>query len=121
MKYKLINQKTKEEHLCDKVTIDGFDYYASDELPKQNDAVITAVGNIHYIKDDPKDVGGIYWLKMIERGIVSDTGMGGLKHRNWTNEVPYEWELKRMKLDWRLLIEKTDDGVWHVMREYEEH
>ena len=29
-KYKLINQKTKEEHLCDKVTIDGFDYYMSD-------------------------------------------------------------------------------------------
>lgn len=23
-KYKLINTKTKEEHLCDKVTIDGF-------------------------------------------------------------------------------------------------
>lgn len=31
MKYKLINLKTKEEHLCDKVTIDGFDYYVSDE------------------------------------------------------------------------------------------
>lgn len=27
MKYKLINNKTKEETLCDKVTIDGFDYY----------------------------------------------------------------------------------------------
>ena len=54
-KYKLINTTNKEEHLCDKVTIDGFDYYVSDELPKQNDAVITAVGNIHYIKDDSKD------------------------------------------------------------------
>lgn len=31
MKYKLINNQTKEEHLCDKVTIDGFDYYLSDE------------------------------------------------------------------------------------------
>ena len=30
-KYKLINTTTKEEHLCDKVTIDGFDYYVSDE------------------------------------------------------------------------------------------
>lgn len=29
--YKLINIKTKEEHLCDKVTIKGFDYYVSDE------------------------------------------------------------------------------------------
>ena len=35
MKYKLINTKTKEEHLCDKVTIDGFDYYVSDETPKK--------------------------------------------------------------------------------------
>lgn len=31
MKYKLIQAKTGEEHLCDKVTIDGFDYYMSDE------------------------------------------------------------------------------------------
>lgn len=30
MNYKLINNQTKEEHLCDKVTIDGFDYYVSD-------------------------------------------------------------------------------------------
>ena len=29
MKYKLTNNQTKEEHLCDKVTIDGFDYYVS--------------------------------------------------------------------------------------------
>lgn len=30
-KYKLINNQTKEEHLCNKVTIDGFDYYVSDK------------------------------------------------------------------------------------------
>lgn len=29
--YKVININTKEEHPCDKVTIDGFDYYVSDE------------------------------------------------------------------------------------------
>ena len=35
MKYKLINKITKEEHLCDKLTIDGFDYYVSNnEQPK---------------------------------------------------------------------------------------
>lgn len=34
MKYRLINKATDEEHLCDKVTIGGFDYYVSDELPK---------------------------------------------------------------------------------------
>lgn len=32
MTYKLINNQIKEEHLCDKVTIDGFDYYLSDEI-----------------------------------------------------------------------------------------
>jgi hypothetical protein len=34
MKYKLINTKTKEEHLCDKVTIDGFSYYVSDKYAR---------------------------------------------------------------------------------------
>lgn len=32
MKYNLINNKTKEEHLCDKVTVDGFDYYTSNDF-----------------------------------------------------------------------------------------
>lgn len=36
MKYKLINKSTGEEHLCDKVTIDGFDYYYIDELIPYN-------------------------------------------------------------------------------------
>lgn len=31
MKYKLINNKTKEETICEKVEIDGFDYYVSDD------------------------------------------------------------------------------------------
>jgi len=31
MKYRLINNKTGEEHFCEKVTIDGMDYYVSDE------------------------------------------------------------------------------------------
>ena len=31
-KYKLINLNTKEEQLCDKVTIDEFDYYISNEI-----------------------------------------------------------------------------------------
>ena len=31
MKHKLINKQTSEETLCDKVTIDGYDYYVSDE------------------------------------------------------------------------------------------
>ena len=35
-KYKLINKQTGEEHLCDKVTIDGFDYYMNTETSLSN-------------------------------------------------------------------------------------
>ena len=48
IKYKLINIKTKEEHLCDKITIDGFDYYVSDEKIKElapDDRYATIVEN----------------------------------------------------------------------------
>lgn len=33
MKYLLINQQTAEETLCNKVTIDGFDYYVCNKKP----------------------------------------------------------------------------------------
>jgi len=53
MKHKLINKQTGEEHICDKVTIDGFDYYVSDEIPKEGDiasipgyASLVVVGSI---------------------------------------------------------------------------
>lgn len=32
MTHKLINAKTSEVHICDKVVIDGFDYYVSGEI-----------------------------------------------------------------------------------------
>ena len=32
MRYKLINKKTKEEHICDKITIKEFDYYINDDV-----------------------------------------------------------------------------------------
>lgn len=46
--YKLINTKTKEEHLCNKITIDGFDYYVSDTRITElsaNDRYYTIVEN----------------------------------------------------------------------------
>ena len=39
MKYQLISKQTGEQTLCDKVTIDGFDYYVSDEEIKSWDFV----------------------------------------------------------------------------------
>lgn len=39
-KFKLINNKTKEETICSLVTIDGFDYYVSDDKIIENISVI---------------------------------------------------------------------------------
>lgn len=39
-KYKLINKKTGEETLCEKVTIDEWDYYVSDEKGQIGDIVV---------------------------------------------------------------------------------
>ncbi len=49
MKYKLINSVTKIETLCDKVTIDGFDFYVSDDasLFKNGQTFITKDNIIH--------------------------------------------------------------------------
>lgn len=52
MKYKLINNKTKEETICEKVVIDNFDYYVN------NDKITSyyynpATNNIH-IESNPK-------------------------------------------------------------------
>ena len=46
MKYKLIDSVSKKETICDKVTINGFDYYVSDELPKDNEIVLHKNGTI---------------------------------------------------------------------------
>lgn len=57
MKYKLININTKQETLCDRVTIGGFDYYVSDnEKPTINKWVIEyqkgdEVGTLCFIKN----------------------------------------------------------------------
>ena len=45
MKYKLINNQTKEEHLCDKVIINGFDYYESDKTPDKGYKGFYVLGN----------------------------------------------------------------------------
>lgn len=43
MKYKLINSKTGEEHLCDKITIDGFDYYVNDFISDEVNGDLTKI------------------------------------------------------------------------------
>jgi len=39
MKYRLINKTTNQETICNKVTIEGFDYYVSDEEPTLSDTL----------------------------------------------------------------------------------
>jgi hypothetical protein len=56
-KYKLINKTTGEEHICEKIVVDGWDYYVSDERPKVGDWVIEyqkadAVGELHFINGE---------------------------------------------------------------------
>ena len=52
-KYKLKNIKTGEEHLCDKVTIDGFDYYVTDKRVFENGiyAQCSFTGNISKVRN----------------------------------------------------------------------
>lgn len=90
MKYKLINKQTGEETLCDKVTIDGFDYYVSDELPKLNDVVITAVGNIHYIKDGSKDF--IEYVSKLGKKVIA-TNNPNIDIPKVVDELMYKWNL----------------------------
>lgn len=58
MKYKLINQTTNEEHLCNKVTIDGFDYYVSDN-PKTDDYCLNLKTNEFFKVPDNTYVEGL--------------------------------------------------------------
>lgn len=51
MKYKLINYVTKTETFCGKVTIDGFDYYVSDENPV-GDSYVFDLDRIKFICSD---------------------------------------------------------------------
>lgn len=44
--YKLINNKTKEETICNLVTINGFDYYVEDREPTASHALLD---NCYYI------------------------------------------------------------------------
>ena len=134
--YKLINTKTKEEHLCDKVTIDGFDYYVSSDKIKElepDDRYATIVENprriVFYTKhiqdtfskvvicsnnpniDVPKVVNKVEKLAKEQWGNVHRTGiLGFIEGYNKSQEThPYSEEF----FDW---IDKEEipreDGKW---------
>ena len=57
MKYKLINKTSGEEHICEKVVVDGWDYYVSDDkIDSDNLWVISkrnnCLGKTFYPKND---------------------------------------------------------------------
>ena len=61
--YKLINTKTNEEHLCEKVTIDGFDYYVSDDEAEIGENVLWIKQTYHGDKEYANYIGKVYALK----------------------------------------------------------
>lgn len=68
MKYKLVDIKTQEQHLCDKVTIDGFEYYVGDTDIRINDYYLTfdngvVIGNVRKCEDSSYNF--IYCKKVI--------------------------------------------------------
>ena len=131
--YKLINTKNKEEHLCDKVTIDdGFDYYVNKTFLRINDFgywedanIIAQINNIIAISpetkkviatnnpniDVPKVVNKVEKLAKEQWGNVHRTGiLGFIEGYNKSQEThPYSEEF----FDW---IDKEEipreDGKW---------
>ena len=63
MKYKLINSKTNEEHLCDKISIDGFDYYVSDDESQIGENVLWVKQTYHGAEEYANYIGKVYILK----------------------------------------------------------
>ena len=63
MKYKLINTKTNQETLCDKVTIKGFEYYVSEEAKIKAD-------NLWVVSKRTKYLGKTFYPK--NDGTVTD-------------------------------------------------
>lgn len=51
-KYKLINRQTKEEYLCEKVVIDGFDYYITDTTPKAGEYKYSLTSKTLEVQDE---------------------------------------------------------------------
>lgn len=57
MKFKLINRQTNEEHICDKLTIDEFDYYVSDNKIQNENPFID-------LRNSELDIEDIYWADL---------------------------------------------------------
>lgn len=72
MKYKLINQKTGEVHLCEKVTVERFDYYLSGEAARNDvfayNSKFKEVQKIHSV---PQDVDFEIWGKIFKKVIAT--------------------------------------------------
>jgi len=76
---------------------------------------------LEFLTSERRGVKGLRWLRILKRGRVPDTGFSGVKHRNWTRENPYDWEIKRMGEPKRILMNKGDGGVWQIERVIDEH
>ena len=119
MKYKLINKTTKEEHICEKVVIDGWDYYVSDERPKAGDCVIEyqkadAVGELHFIN-------GEYVLSVDIQEKVIATNNPSIDIPKVVDEVDIigetACEIANVSLNWykdKNNKDRDESIIWHV-------
>ncbi len=71
MKYKLINQKTGEEHLCEKVTVEKFDYYVGNAAINDIFAYNTKFKEVQKIHSVPQDVDFEIWGKIFKKVIAT--------------------------------------------------
>lgn len=75
--YKLINTQTSEEHFCNKVTIDGFDYYVSGEKCIKGDLCydeeeLLGHKNNKYIVECLRTDDNSYWNKHCKKVIATN-------------------------------------------------
>lgn len=93
MKYKLININTKEEHLCDKVTIDGFDYYVSDEFCQDGEWYYIIISNKIEQYDKKLDYGEFHPHKLFCPKVIATNNINIDIHKvvDEVAEIAYNW------------------------------
>lgn len=110
MKIKLVNKQTKEEHICSKVVIDGFDYYYIDELIPYNpnggtNGNFVCLGEIESNKDHNVKLGDKQYISPFVKNVGD---CGGCRKLIATNNPSID--LPKIVNEIRNLAQKTFGG-----------
>ena len=114
MKYKLINQSTNETHLCNKITLDGFDYYYIDELIPYNpkggtNGNFICLGEIESNKDYGVKLGDKQYISPFVKNVGS---CGGCRKLIATNNPNIDLPQVISELEDLANNHSVDDNVW---------